>query len=325
MKILITGIAGFIGSNLAKKLIESGASVVGVDNFLSGQKENVEKLAKYAKEKGVEFTFIEKDICDETLRDETANLKLDQIYNLACPASPKDFENLGLEILKTCSNGVENILEISKNHENVRILHTSTSEVYGDPLIRPQPESYCGNVQTMGPRACYDEGKRYAESLIYTFCKKHKIDYRIARIFNTYGNGMRKNDGRIISNFLTQVDKNEALSIYGDGSQTRSFCYIDDMVEGLISLMSYNGFNSVNDVNRVMNLGNDQEVSIYELTVILETILNKTLERKYLQLPVHDPKERQPDLARAMEILYFKPKISLEEGLKITYAKWNEV
>lgn len=323
---LITGVAGFIGSNLAEKLLLNGDTVIGIDNFVSGSKGNIERLEALTEKVSGEFKFHEFDVADESVVDfvikNIPNGKVDRIYHLACPASPIDFEKFAVEILKTCANGTMHMLKIAEI-TGARFLYTSTSEIYGDPLEHPQRESYLGNVNTLGPRSCYDEGKRFSESYIVHFCAKHNVDFRIARIFNTYGPYMRKDDGRVIPNFIEQIKHGKSLTIYGDGSQTRSFCYIDDMLDGLMKLMEHNFEEMALDADeRVFNLGNPNENTILELAEILIEITGANLNTVEMDLPKDDPKMRKPDISKAKSVLDFEPKISLHEGLKKTLENW---
>lgn len=341
--VLITGAAGFIGSHLAESLIKEGNFVIGVDNFLTGSRGNVERLKKVADEmvgsapllRRASFAlcvapcaFHELDVTDGSMVS-FLNGKydsIDRVYHLACPASPKDFKNLGVEILEVCSKGTMNIIDLAEK-KKARFLLASTSEVYGDPLETPQTEHCLGNVNVLGPRSCYDEGKRFAESYIINFSKKHKIDFRIARIFNTYGEYMRKDDGRVIPNFIEQLREDRPITIQGDGSQTRAFCYVKDMVEGLKLLMEYQGFdenvNQNEPVERVFNLGNPHEVRILELAKTLAKIMGKELNAVAIPLPQDDPKQRCPEVSKAEKVLGFKAKVELEDGLKRTLELWR--
>jgi nucleoside-diphosphate-sugar epimerase len=315
--VLITGAAGFIGSHLAERLLNEGHVVIGVDNFVTGSKGNVERLGELGMG---EFEFFEMNVIDGGVIEKFSNMNIDEIYHLACPASPKDFKNLGVEILEVCALGGKNILEIAKR-TGAKFLYTSTSEVYGDPLEHPQCENYFGNVNTLGPRSCYDEGKRFLESYIMNFSEKHGVDFRIARVFNTYGPHMRKDDGRVIPNFIEQFLNGESVTIYGNGTQTRSFCYVGDLVDGLIKLMGHDGFgDSARD--RVFNIGNPHEITINELAETLAKVMDKDLNVEYKELPKDDPLQRCPDISRAKEMLGFEPKITLEEGLRWTCEMW---
>lgn len=307
VRILVAGCAGFIGFHLCKRLLDEGHEVVGVDNLLTGQSNNVDDL------RGLRaFTFVEHDIVDAF--DPPA--PPEQVYNLACPASPKDFKSLRLEIMAVCSRGVWNLLDVCRRH-GATLLHTSTSEVYGDPLEHPQRETYFGNVNPIGPRSCYDEGKRFAEALIASYSRQHEVEARVVRIFNTYGPRMRLDDGRVLPNFITQALRGEPLTVHGDGSQTRSFCYVDDMVDGLIRLAN-------SDAREPVNIGNPHEITIREFA---EQIIELTGSRSHIietPRPKDDPQLRQPDITRAREWLGWAPRVAREEGLRRTIAWFRE-
>jgi UDP-glucuronate decarboxylase len=310
MKILVTGGAGFIGSHLCKKLIENGNQVVCVDNFFTGRKENIADLMENEK-----FELIEHDIIDPLKIN-----GLDQIYNLACPASPPHYQKDPIFTTKTSVLGSLNLLELARTN-NARFLQASTSEVYGDPKIHPQPETYWGNVNPIGIRACYDEGKRCAETLFFDYHRKYDTDIRVVRIFNTYGPNMDPEDGRVVSNFITQALKNENLTIYGNGSQTRSFQYIDDLTEGLIAMM-----NNEKEFIGPVNMGNPDEFTVKELAEkILEMIPESKSRVTFQDLPQDDPKQRKPDITLAREKLNWEPKIKLEEGLIKTIEYFKKV
>lgn len=305
--ILVTGSAGFIGSNLCLRLLKTN-KVIGVDNFITGQKKNIEELKKYKN-----FDFIYHDIIKPLKIKE----KIDEIWNLACPASPPDYSLFPIETLLVNSYGVKNMLDLALE-KKAKFLHTSTSEVYGDPLIHPQKESYWGNVNPVGPRSCYDEGKRFAESLIENYRKKFNLQTKIVRIFNTYGPRMRHNDGRVVSNFIVQALKGESLTVYGDGQQTRSFCYIDDLVEGLIKMMASNEHGPI-------NLGNPKEFTVLKLAKLVLKITKSKSKIVFLPLPKDDPKQRKPDISLAKEKLKWKPKVKLEEGLRKTIRYFAQI
>ncbi len=298
-KVLVSGSAGFIGSHLVDRLLAEGFSVTGIDNFVTGQKTNFKHL-----EGNTNFKFVEHDITKPLPDMETFDL----IINMACPASPVDYQNIPLETLWVSAMGTKNLLDLAKS-QKARFLHASTSEVYGDPLVHPQKEDYWGNVNPNGPRSCYDEGKRFAESLIVNYSNQFGMDNRIFRIFNTYGPRMRKNDGRVIPNFISQALTNEPITIYGNGSQTRSFCYIDDLVDGIMAIAKAEKFSGP------MNLGNPKEYTILELAkIVIElTSSQSTLINK--ELPKDDPQIRQPDITKAMREIAFSPKVELREGL----------
>lgn len=307
MNILVTGGAGFLGSHLCRYLINKGDNIICLDNFLTGKNKNIIDLKKNPK-----FKIIFQDITKPIKIKE----KIDRIYNLACPASPIHYQSKPIETIKTNTIGIMNILELAKLND-AKILQASTSEIYGDPLEHPQKESYKGNVNTLGPRACYDEGKRIAETLFMEYHRNYKIPIKIARIFNTYGPSMDKNDGRVVSNFIMSALKNEPLTIYGSGEQTRSFCYVSDLIEGLYNLME-------SDITGPINLGNPGEFTILELAKKIIKITNSKSKIEYKPLPKDDPSQRKPDITFAKEILKWKPKIKLEEGLikTVDYFEW---
>ncbi len=306
MRIIVTGGAGFIGSHLCKALLEQKHEIVCVDNLYTGSKRNIEPLFENPK-----FQFVEHDITEPY--DDSA----DQIYNLACPASPVHYQKDPVFTIKTSVVGMYNMLELAHKCK-ARILQASTSEVYGDPLEHPQKETYWGNVNPVGVRSCYDEGKRAAETLCMDFFRQHKVDVRIARIFNTYGPNMAQEDGRVVSNFIIQALKNKPLTVYGDGSQTRSFCYVSDMVHGLIKLMN-------SDVVGPVNLGNPDEFTIKELAgeVIAQTKSKSQISHK--PLPQDDPKQRRPDITLAKSKLNWNPEVKLAEGLKSTIGYFRKI
>jgi UDP-glucuronate decarboxylase len=303
MIILVTGGTGFIGNHLCRKLLSQNHTVICLDNNFTGNIENIQDLVD-----NTNFTFIEHDVINPLFLDLN---KLDQIYHLACPASPKAYQFDSIKTLKTNFTGTLNILGLAKKM-NSRVLLTSTSEVYGDPNINPQAEEYWGNVNPIGPRSCYDEGKRIAECLMMEYQHKHKIDIRIARLFNTYGPNMNKDDGRVVSNFINQMLENKDITIYGDGSQTRSFCYIDDTVDGIVKLMN-------NEVTHgPINIGNPNEIHIRKLVDILYTMIDTKSKVTYKDLPLNDPQVRQPDITKARNILGWLPLVELQKGLKLT-------
>lgn len=300
-RILVTGGAGFIGSHLIDRLIAQGHYVICVDNFFTGQKENIEHLIGHER-----FELIEHDIV-KPLDIEN----IDQIYNLACPASPIHYQYNPIKTVKTSTIGMINMLGLAKK-TGARILQASTSEVYGDPEVHPQPESYRGNVNTIGPRACYDEGKRVAETLCFDYHREHDIEIRIIRIFNTYGPRMHPQDGRVVSNFITQALEGKPITIYGKGQQTRSFCYVDDLVEGMIRLMNQD------KTTGPVNVGNPVELSVKELAEKVIALTNSSSEIVKEALPEDDPKQRQPDITLARKMLEWEPTVVLEDGLKKT-------
>jgi len=302
MRILITGGAGFIGSHLCERLIAEGNEVICLDNFFTGRRENIFALLDNAR-----FELLRHDVIEPIL------LEVDQIYNLACPASPIHYQYNPVKTVKTSVMGAINMLGMAKR-VRARILQASTSEVYGDPMVHPQPEEYWGNVNPIGLRSCYDEGKRLAETLMMDYHRQNKVDIRIARIFNTYGPRMLENDGRVVSNFIVQALRGQPLTLYGEGRQTRSFCYVDDLIEALIRLMNTDG------IHEPVNLGNPGEFTIKELAEEVMRICGSDSGFKYLPLPQDDPKQRKPDITRAQALLGWSPTIALQQGLEKTVA-----
>ncbi len=298
-KIIVTGGAGFIGSHLCRFLLNEGHNVVCLDNLLTGSKKNLSDFCKNSN-----FTFIEHDIINPYY-----DTGIDEIYNLACPASPIHYQINPIKTVKTNTLGVINVLGLAKKN-NAKILQASTSEVYGDPEIHPQTEMYNGNVNMIGPRSCYDEGKRCAETLFMDYHRSHNLNIKIARIFNTYGPNMAFNDGRVVSNIILQSLKGNNITIYGNGNQTRSFMYIDDLVKGLILLM-----NSDNNFVSPINLGNPNEITINELASIIKKYTNSNSKIVYEELPKDDPKRRKPNISKANKILNWKPALDLDKGL----------
>ena len=306
MRILVTGGAGFIGSHLCERLLADEHEVICLDNFFTGRRENVAHLLDEHR-----FELLRHDVIQPIL------LEVDQIYNLACPASPIHYQYNPVKTVKTNVMGTINMLGLAKR-VRARILQASTSEVYGDPLVHPQTEAYWGNVNPIGPRSCYDEGKRLAETLMMDYHRQNKVDIRIARIFNTYGPRMLENDGRVVSNFILQALNGEELTIYGSGEQTRSFCYVDDLVNALIRLMNTEG------VHEPMNLGNPIEFTIMELAEEVSRICSSPLKIKACKLPQDDPRQRQPDITRALTVLGWKPTVPLREGLQRTISYFQK-
>ncbi len=300
-RILVTGGAGFLGSHLCERLLSEGHEVLCVDNFYTGRKANIAHLLN-----NPYFEIIRHDVTFPLY------VEVDEIYHLACPASPVHYQFDPVQTTKTSVHGSINMLGLAKRLK-IKILLASTSEVYGDPAIHPQPETYWGNVNPIGPRACYDEGKRCAETLFFNYHRQHKLRIKVARIFNTYGPRMHPGDGRVVSNFIVQALKGEDITVYGDGSQTRSFCYVDDMIDGLIRLM-----NSPDEVTGPINLGNPQEFSILELAETVIRLSGSKSKIIYKPLPPDDPKQRCPDITLARKVLGWQPCIPLEEGLKRT-------
>ena len=309
MRILITGGAGFIGSHLCERLLAAGDEVICLDNFFTGRKSNIAHLLDYHK-----FELIRHDVIEPIL------LEVDQIYNLACPASPIHYQFNPVKTVKTSVMGAINMLGMAKRVK-ARILQASTSEVYGDPLVHPQTEDYFGNVNPIGLRSCYDEGKRVAETLMMDYNRQNGVDTRIVRIFNTYGGRMLENDGRVVSNFIVQALRGQEVTIYGDGSQTRSFCYVTDLVEGLIRLMN----TEAPDIHLPVNIGNPGEFSMNELAEEVGKATGREIRVKYLPLPKDDPKVRRPDIERAKKLLGWEPNIPLAEGLKKTVEYFQSV
>ena len=300
-RVLVTGGAGFLGSHLCDRLVARGDDVVCVDNFFTGSKQNIAHLLGRAN-----FELIRHDVTFPLY------IEVDEIYNLACPASPIHYQYDPVQTTKTSVHGAINMLGLAKR-TGARILQASTSEVYGDPEVHPQPESYWGRVNPIGIRSCYDEGKRCAETLFFDYHRQHGLEIKVARIFNTYGPRMHPDDGRVVSNFIVQALKGEAITIYGDGRQTRSFCYVDDLVEGLIRLMATPG-----DVVGPVNLGNPGEFTIAELAEIVGEVVGTTVQREHRPLPQDDPVQRQPDIGLAKALLGWEPEIDLRTGLGTT-------
>lgn len=300
-RILVTGGAGFIGSHLSEKLLGDGHEVVCVDNFFTGTKDNIKHLLE-----NHSFEVVRHDICFPLY------VEVDEIYNLACPASPIHYQFDPVQTTKVNVLGSINMLGLAKRLK-IRIFQASTSEVYGNPTVHPQPETYWGHVNTIGPRACYDEGKRCAETLFFDYYRQHKIDIKVARIFNTYGPRMHPNDGRVVSNFIMQALHNKDITVYGDGSQTRSFCYVDDMVDGITRMM-----NTPKGFTGPVNLGNPSEVSILELAKLIIDITGSSSRIVFKPLPQDDPERRRPDITLAQEKLGWKPTAALEDGIQKT-------
>ena len=308
MRILVTGGAGFIGSHLTKYLLDRGDKVVCLDNFFTGQKKNIEPFLD-----NENFKLMEQNVI------EPINAEVDQIYNLACPASPIHYQKTPVETVKTNVMGAINCLELSKKLGGIKVLQASTSEVYGDPSVHPQPESYHGNVNCTGPRACYDEGKRCAETLFFDYHREDKVPIKVVRIFNTYGPNMASDDGRVVSNFIIQALRGEDITIYGQGNQTRSFCYVSDLVLGLVQMMDSNGFIGP------VNLGNPGEFTIKELAQMVIKLIGSKSQLIYQPLPQDDPKQRKPDITLAQEKLNWEPTIPLHIGLEKTIEYFRSV
>jgi UDP-glucuronate decarboxylase len=306
MRVLVTGGAGFIGSHLCERLLAQGAHVICLDNFFTGRRENVEHLLDFQ-----DFEILRHDVTEPIFID------VDQIYNLACPASPIHYQYNPVKTVKSNVMGAINMLVLAKR-VGARVLQASTSEVYGDPTVHPQPESYWGNVNPIGPRSCYDEGKRVAETLFMDYHREDKADIRIARIFNTYGPRMAEADGRVVSNFIVQALRGRELTIFGEGQQTRSFCYVDDLVEGLLRLMAAEGR------HEPVNLGNPVEFTICQLADEVARTVGREVRLVYQPLPQDDPTQRKPDITRARAWLGWEPGTQLAEGLEKTVAYFRE-
>ncbi len=307
MKALVTGGAGFLGSHLCDLLLAKGYEVLCVDNLITGNARNIEHI------KSDKFSYIKHDVTKPLYLEE----KIDFLFHLASPASPVDYLELPIQTLKVGSLGTHNMLGLSKD-QDARFFLASTSEVYGDPLENPQREEYWGNVNPIGPRGVYDEAKRFAEAITMAYHRYHKVDTRIVRIFNTYGPRMRLNDGRVVPNFIGQALRGDDLTVYGDGSQTRSFCYVSDEVEGIYRLM-------MSDYDLPVNIGNTEEHTILEFAKIIINITGSKSKIVYKDLPVDDPKQRRPDITKARKILKWEPKVSLEEGLNETIKYFKNV
>ncbi|MHC1697943.1 MAG: UDP-glucuronic acid decarboxylase family protein [Geobacteraceae bacterium] len=307
MRILVTGGAGFIGSHLCERLVREGHDVLCLDNFFTGSKKNIDHLLDSHR-----FELIRHDVTEPIL------LEIDRIFNLACPASPVHYQYNPVKTIKTSVMGMINMLGLAKRVK-ARILQASTSEVYGDPLVHPQSEEYWGNVNPIGLRSCYDEGKRVAETLMMDYHRQNSVDIRIIRIFNTYGPRMALNDGRVVSNFIVQALRNEDITVYGDGSQTRSFCFVDDLVEGMLSLMNCEG------ITGPMNIGNPTETSILEFATRIINLTGSSSRIVYKPLPSDDPKQRQPDISFARRTLGWEPTTDINAGLKKTIDYFSRI
>ena len=308
MRVLVTGGAGFLGSHLCDRLIEQDCEVLCVDNYFSGAKGNIQHLLSHRN-----FDLKRHDITFSLY------VEVDQIYHLACPASPVHYQRDPVQTVKTNVHGAINVLGLAKR-TRATILQASTSEVYGDPEVHPQKEDYWGRVNPIGPRACYDEGKRCAETLFFDYQRQHQVDVKVARIFNTYGPRMREDDGRVVSNFIVQALRNNPITLYGDGSQSRSFCYVDDLVDGLMKLMSAPG-----DFHGPVNLGNPGEFTMQELAVKIIDLVGSSSKLTYHRLPDDDPVRRRPDIELADIALDWRPLVALEEGLKKTISYFEKI
>ena len=309
MLILVTGGAGFIGSHLCEKLLDQGHRVYCMDNYTTGSMDNLSGILHHP-----QLTLMYHDVTEE----KELAFRADQIYHLACPASPRDYQSDPIKTLRTSFLGTRNMLEYAKK-VGARILFTSTSEVYGDPLVSPQREEYWGNVNPIGIRSCYDEGKRVAETMMMDYHRHAGVDTRIARIFNTYGPRLRSTDGRVVSNFIVQALENQPLTIYGDGEQTRSFCFIRDQVRGLITLMNTSPY------HLPINIGNPEEISIRQMAEKIIQLTGSSSVLVRLDLPQDDPRQRKPDISRAKKILDWTPEVNLEEGLQETIAYFRNI
>ncbi len=306
--ILVTGGAGFLGSHLCDRLMGGGHNVICVDNFLTGRRQNVERWIGHPR-----FELKRHDVAHPL------HVEVDEIYNLACPASPIHYQYDPIQTTKTSVLGAINMLGLAKRLQ-CRVFQASTSEVYGDPLVHPQTEDYWGNVNPVGPRSCYDEGKRCAETLFFDYHRQHGLEIKVARIFNTYGPRMHPSDGRVVSNFIVQALNGDPITIYGDGSQTRSFCYVDDLIDGFIRLMA-----SPASVTGPINLGNPGEFTIKDLAEIVIDMTGSSSELIYLPLPQNDPQQRQPDITLARERLHWQPSVALREGLSRTIEHFDSL
>ena len=306
MRILVTGGAGFLGSHLCERLLKDGNDVVCLDNFFTGSKQNIASFAS-----NPAFELVRHDVIDPF------KYEVDQIYNLACPASPPHYQYNPIKTIKTSVMGSINCLGLAKRLK-ARVFQASTSEVYGDPQVHPQPESYWGNVNPIGKRSCYDEGKRCSETLFFDYHRENKVDIRVVRIFNTYGPRMHEADGRVVSNFIVQALKGEDITVYGDGSQTRSFCYMDDLIEGFVRFMA-----QTKEIGP-MNLGNPGEFTMVELAELTLKLVGGRSKIVHKPLPADDPKQRKPDITLAKKLLKWEPKVGLEEGLEHTIAYFKK-
>lgn len=307
-RILVAGGSGFLGTNLCKSLLVEGHEVTVLDNFSSGRRANLEHLFEFGN-----LTLMEQDVADPI------DVKVDEIYNMACVASPAQYQEDPLQTLRTSTEGISNLLTLARRNR-ARILQSSTSEVYGNPIVHPQTEDYFGNVNPVGPRACYDEGKRCAETLCMDFRRTYGVDVKIARIFNTYGPFMQPQDGRVVSNFIVQALLNRPITIYGDGNQTRSFCYVDDLISGLRTLMD-----APRDIAGPINLGNPIEFTVFDLAQKIIALVGSSSSVIFQPLPKDDPCKRRPDIGRAKELLGWQPRVGLEEGLIRTITYFESV
>jgi UDP-glucuronate decarboxylase len=307
-RVLVSGGAGFLGSHLCEKLLAQGCQVLCVDNFFTGTRRNIEHLLSHKS-----FELLRHDITHPLF------VEVDEIFNLACPASPIHYKKDPVQTTKTSVMGAINMLGLAKRLK-IRVLQASTSEIYGDPTMHPQPEHYWGNVNPIGPRSCYDEGKRCAETLFFDYWRQHKLAIKVVRIFNTYGPRTHPNDGRVVSSFIVQALLNQDITIFGEGLQTRSFCYVDDLVSGLLKMMS-----SGNDVTGPINLGNPEEFTMIELAQLISGLTGSRSKIVHRPLPEDDPRQRRPDISEAQRLLNWHPTVSLEQGLKATIEYFEKL
>ena len=307
-RVLVTGGAGFLGSHLCERLVEQGHEVVCVDNYFTGRRANIAHLFSHPN-----FELMRHDVTFPLY------VEVDEIFNLACPASPIHYQHDPVQTTKTSVHGAINMLGLAKR-THAKILQASTSEIYGDPSVHPQPESYWGNVNPIGPRSCYDEGKRCAETLFFDYRRQHRMPIKVVRIFNTYGPRMHPYDGRVVSNFIIQALKGEPITIFGDGSQTRAFCYVDDLVEGFLRMMA-----TADEVTGPINLGNPGEFSILELAEKVVALTGSKAELVFMPLPQDDPKQRRPDITQAQSLLGWQPTVALDQGLEKTIAYFDSL
>jgi len=311
-RILITGAAGFLGSHLTKVLIAAGCEVIGIDNLSTGRERNLEWIMREAN-----FSLIQCDVASNEVLSLKSIANVDQIYHFASPASPKFYQEMPFATIEANTIGLKHMLELARKNE-AKLVYTSTSEVYGDPDIHPQSEQYKGNVNTWGPRACYDEAKRLGEVYCYEYYRRFHVDVRVARLFNTYSAGLRNDDGRVISNFVTQALRGENMTVYGDGRQSRSFCYVDDTIRALQLLMDKDAS------GEIVNIGNPEQYSILDVAVLVKRLTGSMSEITFHPLPMDDPKQRCPDITKARAILNWQPEIGLEEGLRRTIEAFKQ-
>ncbi|MEF3351631.1 SDR family oxidoreductase [Paenibacillus sp. GYB006] len=313
-KVIVSGAAGFLGSYLVKQLIQQGEEVIGIDNLSSGLMSNLSEVLNHPR-----FNFLLADVSNKEAITDLYQEKVKEIYHLASQASPKFYQANPFETMKVNTQGTFNLLELARDKE-AKFLYTSTSEAYGDPEVHPQPESYRGNVNTWGPRACYDEAKRLGEVICYEFYERYGVAVKVARIFNTYSAGLRNDDGRVISNFVTQALAGEDITVYGDGSQTRSFCYVDDNIRGLQLMMKYDEANG-----KIINIGNPVEYSVLDVAYMIKQLTQSDSKIVFFPLPKDDPKVRRPDISKARNLLNWNPVIHLEEGLSLTINNYKQL